>query len=165
MAAMPWSAATCPEQEEQLASFRQLNQAEEQLSAVKSQRPGSHPQQAALPQMLQHAEQEVHAAAAAAQQASQKLELVLEEKEKVQQELQAIKQQLEKAPLGQQHAELYHKLVVGWHAVAFFVCSCWCSWQLLGMCVLVLCVEQQPWTLCPWDTRSSIQVLHKPPAP
>jgi DNA repair exonuclease SbcCD ATPase subunit len=102
-------------QEQQLASVKKLSRAEEQLSAVKAQRPGSTvSQKAAMQQRLQEATQEVQAAAAAAQKASQQLEVVAAEKDKVQQELQAIRQQLESAPLAKQHADLYSKLVVSW---------------------------------------------------
>ncbi|KAF6255807.1 hypothetical protein COO60DRAFT_1462001 [Scenedesmus sp. NREL 46B-D3] len=99
-------------EEQQLASIRQLDRAEEQLSAVKAQRPGSsHSQRVTMQQRLQQAEQEVQHAAAAAQQASQQLELVVAEKEKVQLELQAIRQQLETAPMAKQQADLYNKLM------------------------------------------------------
>jgi hypothetical protein len=100
-------------QEQQLASVKKLSRAEEQLSAVKAQRPGSTlSQKAAMQQRLQEATQEVQAAAAAAQKASQQLEIVAAEKDKVQQELHAIRQQLEAAPLAKQHADLYSKLAV-----------------------------------------------------
>lgn len=58
-------------QEQQLVSLQQLGQAEEQLSAVKSQQPGSgYLQQRDMQQRLLQAEQDVQAAAAAAQEAS-----------------------------------------------------------------------------------------------
>jgi ABC-type phosphate transport system auxiliary subunit len=114
-------------QEQQLASVKKLSHAEEQLSAVKAQRPGSTvSQKAALQQRLQEATQEVQAAAAAAQKASQQLEIVAAEKDKVQQELQAIRQQLEAAPLAKQHADLYSKLVVSCTSSCMpsFACVC-----------------------------------------
>jgi DNA repair exonuclease SbcCD ATPase subunit len=117
-------------QEQQLLSFKKLDRAKEQLSAVKAQRPGSScSQQAAMQQRLQQAEQEVHAAAAAAQQAAQQLQGMVAEKEKVQQELQAIRQQLEGAPMAQQHADLYNKLMVGSTAAC---CSLLSPWRLTG---------------------------------
>jgi hypothetical protein len=100
-------------QEQQLASIKKLDRAKEQLSAVKAEHPGSSiSQQAAMQQRLQQAEQEVQAAAAAAQHAMQQLQVMVAEKDKVQQELQAIRQQLEVAPMAQQHADLYNKLMV-----------------------------------------------------
>lgn len=99
-------------QKQQLHSLKQLDDAEEQLSAVKALTPTSRAQQKDMHRRLLQAEQEVQAAAAAAQEATQKLQQVLDEKEHVQLELQEIKQQLEAYPLAQQHAELYKKLSV-----------------------------------------------------
>lgn len=80
---------------------------------MKAQRPGSSSaQQAAVQQRLLQAEEEVHAAAAAAQHATQQLQLMAAEKEQVQQELQAIRQQLETLPVAQQQADLHNKLMV-----------------------------------------------------
>ncbi|WIA41294.1 hypothetical protein OEZ86_004897 [Tetradesmus obliquus] len=99
-------------EEQQLASIKKLDQAKEQLTAMKAQRPGSSSaQQAAVQQRLLQAEEEVHAAAAAAQHATQQLQLMAAEKEQVQQELQAIRQQLETLPVAQQQADLHNKLM------------------------------------------------------
>eukprot|EP00775_Hariotina_reticulata_P002474 gene2474-2777_t len=100
-------------QEQQLASFQQLEEAEEQLSAMKAKQPGrSRAQQVHMQERLLRAEQEVEAAAAAAKLASDRLQLVLEEKDNIQEELRAIRQQLEATPQhGQQHGDLYKQLV------------------------------------------------------
>ena len=58
-------------QEQQLASFHQLEKAEEQLSAMKAQQPGSSlSQQLHMQERLLRAEHQVEAAAAAAKTAS-----------------------------------------------------------------------------------------------
>jgi len=101
-------------QEEQQARLRQLSEAEGRLSAVKAQAPAStHSQQSAMQLRLSAAEQQVQEAAAAAQEATQKLQAVLHEKEEVQAELAALRQQLEAQPAAAaQHAELYTRLLV-----------------------------------------------------
>jgi hypothetical protein len=101
----------------------QLQAAEGQLSALKEQAPGTtRSQRAALKQRLSHAEQQVAVAAEAARLASANLGTVLAERECVQAELAAVRQQLQAQP---QHAELHAKLAVcaGLSAGAF-VCVC-----------------------------------------
>lgn len=101
-------------QEEQQAKLRQLSEAEGRLSAMKSQAPGStQSQHTATQQRLTAAEQQVRDAAAAAQEATANLQAVLQEKEEVQSELAALRQQMEAQPnAAAQHAELYTKLLV-----------------------------------------------------
>lgn len=112
--------------------MKQLNDAEEQLSAVKALTPTNRAQQKEMHRRLLQAEQDVQTAAAAAQEATRKLQLVLAEKDKVQQELQDIKQQLEDLPVAQQHADLYNKLAVG--------SLLWChSSTKPAICLLICC--------------------------
>lgn len=101
-------------EEDQQAKLRQLSEAEGRLSAMKSQAPAStHSQHSAMQQRLSAAEQQVQEAAAAAQEATKKLQAVLQAKEEVQEELAALRQQLEAHPnAAAQHAELYTKLLV-----------------------------------------------------
>ena len=82
----------------------QLQAAKGALSALKAQCPGTtQSQRAALRQRLSHAEQQVAVAAEAARLASDNLGAVLAERECVQQELQAIRQQLQAQPLVEVH--------------------------------------------------------------
>ncbi|KAF8056830.1 sdr42e1 [Scenedesmus sp. PABB004] len=100
-------------EEQHLAAFRQLGEAQEQLSAVKAARPDAGDAERAVEaQRLAAAEAGVAAAAEAARTATEKLEVVLQEKGRVQSELAAIRQQLEAAPAaGARHAELCARLV------------------------------------------------------
>lgn len=100
-----------------MALSRQLDDAQERLSAVKAARPSSSSsdgRDGQVQQQLQAAERQVVDAAAAAREASEQLQLVLREKQQVQTELADVKRQLEEQPPGrqQQHAELHLRLVV-----------------------------------------------------
>lgn len=101
-------------QEEHHAKLRELSEAEGRLSVMKSQAPGStQSQHTAIQQRLTAAEQQVEEAAAAAREATGKLQGLQQEKEDVQGELATLRQQMEAQPnAAAQHAELYQKLLV-----------------------------------------------------
>lgn len=111
-------------QEEQQAKLRELSEAEGRLSAMKSQAPGStQSQHTAMQQRLTAAEEQVQEAAAAARDATARLQALQDEKEEVQGELAALRQQLEAQPnAAAQHAELYEKLLVGAAGGGVFTC-------------------------------------------
>lgn len=80
-----------------------------------------------MQQRLTAAEQQVQEAAAAAREATEKLQALQQEKDEVQGELAALRQQIEAQPnAAAQHAELYKKLLVSLGFTADTGCCCCC---------------------------------------